>query len=157
MLPCEVVRLALISAGSVGTLPVRGGLFFLLAGSPGVAGYWQSAPRLAGATNGGRAAPPGGGWLGAAPGRRTSVVSADALVSGPFVVRMTVATTAPMTRSTPDGGTDDGEETTPALLGGAAFQLPLEFALGRRSPLFVGRHRVVLLVFVIGNECASNG
>ena len=52
MSPWLVVTLALTTAGSVGTLPVRGGLTGLLAGSV-VAGYWQSAPTLAGGLNGG--------------------------------------------------------------------------------------------------------
>jgi hypothetical protein len=43
--------LTLICAGSVGTFPVRGGLFGLLAAC--AAGYWQSAPRSAGALNAG--------------------------------------------------------------------------------------------------------
>ena len=45
---------ALISAGSVGTRPVRGGLTGLLAGSV-VDGYWQLAPTLGGGSNGGSA------------------------------------------------------------------------------------------------------
>ena len=51
MLPWLVDMLALTCAGSVGTLPVRGGLFGLLAGW--AAGYWQLAPRSAGALNAG--------------------------------------------------------------------------------------------------------
>ena len=47
MLPRLVVMLARTIAGSVGTLPVRGGLTGLLAGSV-VAGYWQLDPTLAG-------------------------------------------------------------------------------------------------------------
>src|SRR5271157_2588721 len=47
--------LALTWAGSVGTLPVRGGLTGLAAGS-GDAGYWQLAPRLADGLNGGNGA-----------------------------------------------------------------------------------------------------
>ena len=77
-------------------------------------------------------------------------------MSESLLVKITVATTAPMTSDHAHRGTDDGEEASPALLGGAALELPLQFALGRFPPLFVGRHREVLLVFVIGNECASN-
>ena len=51
MLPWLVDMLTLTCAGSVGTLPVRGGLFGLLAGC--AAGYWQLAPRSAGALNAG--------------------------------------------------------------------------------------------------------
>ena len=52
MLPWLVTMLALTWAGSVGTLPVRGGLTCLAAGS-GDAGYWQLAPRSADGLNGG--------------------------------------------------------------------------------------------------------
>ena len=49
MLPWLVAMLTLTWAGSVGTLPVRGGgVAGLLAGSA-AAGYWQFAPRSAGA------------------------------------------------------------------------------------------------------------
>ena len=61
MLPRLVVMLALTSAGSVGTRPVRGGLAGLLAGSV-VAGYWQLDPSVAGGLNCGSG--PGVGRLG---------------------------------------------------------------------------------------------
>src|SRR4029077_15434864 len=51
ILPWFVAMVALTWAGWVGTFPVRGGLFVLLAVSAD--GYWQFAPRLAGATNAG--------------------------------------------------------------------------------------------------------
>ena len=55
-LPWLVAMLALTVAGSVGTLPVRGGLTGLAAGSCGVAWYWQLAPTLADGWNGGNGA-----------------------------------------------------------------------------------------------------
>src|SRR6478736_5878407 len=90
--------LALTCAGSVGTLPVRGGLTSLLAGS--AAGYWQSAPRSAGAANGGSGAIPGG--VSVADDVAGVVVDADALVlSESRLVTITVATTATTTRTAP--------------------------------------------------------
>ena len=47
-----VARLALICAGSVGILPVRGGLAGLAAGA-GDGGYWQLAPRSGDGLNAG--------------------------------------------------------------------------------------------------------
>jgi hypothetical protein len=52
MSPWLVAMLALISAGSVDTLPDRGALTGLLAG-PVEGGYWQLAPRSAGGANDG--------------------------------------------------------------------------------------------------------
>ena len=89
MLPWLVLMLALTCGGSVGTLPVRGGLTFLLAAS--AAGYWQFAPRSAGAANGGELSVRGGG--GAEVGGVG--VSAEAvLLFEPLLVTTTVATTA---------------------------------------------------------------
>src|SRR5262249_22133104 len=45
--------LMLTLAGSVGTFPVFGRFAFFAAGSFGVAGYWQFAPRSAGGLNAG--------------------------------------------------------------------------------------------------------
>jgi len=86
--------LALICAGSVGTLPVRGGLFGLLAFSVD-AGYWQLAPRLAGAANGG-SWPDAAGVAGSA--EVGVVVAVDAvLLPESRLVTTTVATMAPIT------------------------------------------------------------
>src|SRR3979490_1229039 len=100
MLPWLVDLLTLTRAGSVGTLPVRGGLTGLLALSAD-AGYWQLAPRLAGAAN-------GGSWPGAdaAPAAVAAVVgvvvAADAVwVAESRLVMTTVATTAPITTIAP--------------------------------------------------------
>ena len=88
--------LALICAGSVGTLPVRGGLFGLLAFSAG--GYWQLAPRLAGAAKAGSCPGADGAALVAVVG---VVVAADAvLLSESRLVMTTVATIAPITTIT---------------------------------------------------------
>jgi hypothetical protein len=92
MLPWLVDMLALTCAGSVGTFPVRGGLIGLLALS-GEAGYWQLAPRLAGAAN-------GGSWPGVAgaAGAVDDVVAAVAgLLRESRFVMITVATTAAIT------------------------------------------------------------
>jgi hypothetical protein len=40
-----------------------------------------------------------------------------------------------------DRSSDDGQRPATTGLLSAAFQLPFEFALGRRTSLFVGRHR----------------
>jgi hypothetical protein len=40
-----------------------------------------------------------------------------------------------------DRPSDDGQSPTATSLLGAAFKLPLQFALGIRTSLFVGRHR----------------
>ena len=60
MLPWLVAMLALTWAGSVGILPVRGGLTGLAAVSCD-AGYWQLAPTLADGLNGGNGAAGGVG------------------------------------------------------------------------------------------------
>ena len=87
--------LALTCAGSVGTLPVRGGLFGLLAFSPVDAGYWQLAPRLAGAAKAGSCPGADGAALVAEVG---VVVAADAvLLPESRLVTTTVATMAPIT------------------------------------------------------------
>src|SRR4029077_3774099 len=93
MLPWLVDMLALTCAGSVGTLPVRGGLIGLLALSAD-AGYRQLAPRLAGAAKAGSCPGADGAALGADVG---VVVAADAVSLPDFLfVTTTVATTAPM-------------------------------------------------------------
>ena len=94
--------LALTWAGSVGTSPVRGGLFALLASC--AAGYWQFCPSPSGAVNCGRAATwPGSGASNGSCSGACPVVSA-ASVDDPEVgeselpvVRTMVATTAPIT------------------------------------------------------------
>ncbi len=94
MLPWLVDMLALTCAGSVGTLPVRGGLTGLLAFS-GDAGYWQLPPRLAGAAEAG-SCPGAAGLSGNA--EVGVVVAADAvLVPESLLVTTTVATMAPIT------------------------------------------------------------
>ena len=72
-LPWLVSMLALTVAGSVGTLPARGGSTGLLAGSGDLA-YWQLLPRPAGAANGGSA--PGLPGSGASSGEAASEVDA---------------------------------------------------------------------------------
>src|SRR6516164_3809395 len=64
--------LALTCAGSVGILPVRGGLTCLAAASDD-AGYWQLAPRSADGLNGGN------GGTGPVCGVAGAVVSAELL------------------------------------------------------------------------------
>ena len=77
--------LALTCGGSVGTLPVCGGLTFLLAAS--AAGYWQFAPRSAGAANAGSFPFAAGGAEVGGVG-----VSAEAvLLFDPLLVTITVA------------------------------------------------------------------
>ena len=96
MLPWFVDMLALTCAGSVGTLPVRGGLIGLLALSAD-AGYWQLAPRLAGAAKAGSCPGADGAALGAEDG---VVVAADAAsLFESCLVRKKVATAA-ITRTT---------------------------------------------------------
>ena len=143
MLPWLVAMLALTWAGSVGTLPVRGGLTGLVAG-PGDAGYWQLAPTVADGLNGGNG---GAGGVGAAgvldSGELLAVVLLDAvavLLLCSLLVMTTVTTTAATTRHRRDDATDDDQDPARSGLLGAAFQLPLEFALGCRTSLFVGRH-----------------
>src|ERR1700731_4188022 len=70
--------LALTWAGSVGTLPVRGGLTGLAAWSDD-AGYWQLAPRLADGLNAGK-----GGTAGVGPGG--VVLSGELLAAAVLVV-----------------------------------------------------------------------
>ena len=94
ILPWLVAMLALICAGSVGTLPVRGGLFGLLAFSAG--GYWQLAPRLAGAAKAGSCPGADGAALVAVVG----VVVDAVLLSESRLVMTTVATIAPITTIT---------------------------------------------------------
>ena len=108
--PKLVEMVALICAGSVDTLPDRGGLTGLVTGS-GADGYWQLAPRSAGGANAGN-----GGTVGAAEagdpgfdpgllGTLARVGVPDAvLVAGPWlwVTRvMTKATTAASARTDP--------------------------------------------------------
>jgi hypothetical protein len=90
-----VDMLALICAGSVGTLPVRGGLFGLLAVSPVDGGYWQLAPKLAGAAKAGSCPGADGAALVAEVG---VVVAADAVwLPESRLVTTKVATMAPIT------------------------------------------------------------
>ncbi len=75
-------------------MPARGGLFGLLALS-GDGGYWQLAPRLAGAANAGSCPGADGAAL---VGVADVVVAAEAvLVSESRLVMTTVATMAPIT------------------------------------------------------------
>src|SRR5581483_1725485 len=94
--PWLVIMLTLTFAGSVGTFPLRGGSTFLAAGS-GLAGYWQLAPRSAGALNAGNtpACPGGGGVVGAAE----VDVDADAVLVDPLSQK-TFHTTSPATTMT---------------------------------------------------------
>src|SRR3954454_21646719 len=90
--------LTLTCAGSVGTLPVRGGLTGLLAFS--AAGYWQWAPGSAGAANGG--SPPGAPGAGGAPAAGVLPVGVEVEVDAVVLpesrlVMTTVATTPPIT------------------------------------------------------------
>ena len=100
MLPWLVAMLALTWAGSVGTLPVRGRVV-RLARRLRRAGYWQFAPRSAGAANAGS----GPGWPGRSAGAAEwsgVVVAADAVwLSESLLVMTTVATTAPTTTIAP--------------------------------------------------------
>src|SRR5688572_1671113 len=92
--------LALTSAGSVGTLPVRGGSTCLLAAS--AAGYWQSAPRSAGAAKAGSGGVSPVSGVTGADDVAGAVVDADADVSlESRLVMITVATTAATTRIAP--------------------------------------------------------
>src|ERR1700727_2286087 len=93
-----VTMLALTWAGSVGTLPVRGGLTGLDAGCAD-AGYWQLAPRSADALNGGN-----GGTGAGCPGVVVSgelllvvVVVAAVVLLCSCLVLITVITTAAIT------------------------------------------------------------
>jgi len=98
MLPWFVVMLALTCGGSVGTLPVRGGLFCLLAFSPVDGGYWQLAPRPAGAAKAGSCPDADGAELVAEAG--VVDVAADAVwLPESRLVMTTVATMAPITMS----------------------------------------------------------
>ncbi len=94
--PWFVSMLALTCAGSVGTLPVRGGLTSLLALS-GVAAYWQSSPRPAGAANAGSLPGPVGAGLDVVG---VSVEAVFSLSLSPLV-RTTAATTAATTMIAP--------------------------------------------------------
>ena len=94
MFPWLVAMLALTCAGSVGTLPVRGALFGLLAFSCD-AGYWQLPPRLAGAANAGSCPGPAGAAL---VSEGVVVVAADAVwLPESLLVTTMVATIAPIT------------------------------------------------------------
>ena len=57
-----------------------------------------------------------------------------------------------------DRTSDDGQGPTTTSLLGAAFQLPLQFALGIRTSLFVGRHRRYpsMIAGLVRDECASS-
>ena len=68
---------------------------------------------------------------------------------------MTIAA-ATTTNAATDPPTMASDPATTGLLG-AAFQLPFEFALGRRTSLFVGRHRrcPFMVVGWVSKECAS--
>jgi hypothetical protein len=84
----------------VGTFPVRGGLLGLLAGC--AAGYWQLAPRSAGAANGGSWPLAGcAGCVGAADVLGAVLVAAAVLLSESRLVITTVATTAATTTMAP--------------------------------------------------------
>ena len=52
-----------------------------------------------------------------------------------------MTTIAATTTAAATDTSDDGQGPTTTSLLGAAFQLPLQFALGIRTSLFVGRHR----------------
>ena len=135
--------LALTVAGSVGTLPVRGGLTGLAAGSCGVAGYWQLAPRLADGLNGGIGGAGGTGPVGDAelPAELAgALVDAAVLFLWLLLVLITVITTAATTAIAATAATDDDQDPADSGLLGAALDLSFEFALGCRTSLFVGRH-----------------
>src|SRR6478609_6754965 len=148
--------LTLISASSIGFAPVRGGLTFLLASA--AAGYWQSWPRPAGATNAGSL--PSAAGCGA-PGSTLVVVEAEAVVAESLLVMMTVAATAPTTTSTPV--TDAMMVIRRCLLARcsrrSSWRSSLRLAAARRCSL-VGTAAVLLgsaqrrLRVHIGTECA---
>src|SRR5215218_8423476 len=135
--------LALTCAGSVGTLPDRGGLTGLLAFSWD-AGYWQLSPRPAGAVK--------GGSLPSAAG--SALAALDVLVAAVFwlsessLVSTTVATIAATTTITPT--TDPTIMRMRRLRSLAArrssCRSSLRFAVARRCSL-VGT-AVVLLVLI---------
>src|SRR6476659_256137 len=86
-----------VGVRAVGTLPVWGGLFCLLAFSPVDGGYWQLAPRPAGAAKAGSCPDADGAELVA----EVAVdVAADAVwLPESRLVTTTVATMAPITTS----------------------------------------------------------
>src|ERR1700686_5834212 len=90
--------LMLTWAGSVGTFPAFGGLFFFAAGSLGVGVYWQLASRPAGGLNGGSTPACGAAVLGVGA---TELVVLDAVGVGwePFL-KNTVHTARPATTIT---------------------------------------------------------
>jgi energy-coupling factor transporter transmembrane protein EcfT len=98
MLPWLVAILALTWAGSVGILPVRGGLTGLAAGS-GDAGYWQLAPRSADGLNGGNGGtgPVCGAAVVVAAEPLAGVVVAAVLLLWPVLLLITAITTAATT------------------------------------------------------------
>src|SRR6516165_8118774 len=90
--------LALTWAGSVGILPVRGGLTGLAAGSDD-AGYWQLAPRLADGLNDGNGGtggvgPPGAEVSGELLAAGEVVVAAVLLLCSCLVLTMAITTAA---------------------------------------------------------------
>src|SRR3984957_7155280 len=90
--------LMLTWAGSVGTFPAFGGLFFLAAGSLGVGWYWQLAPRPAGGLNGGSPPACGAAVLGVGA---TELVVPDAVgVGWELFLKNTVHTARPATTIT---------------------------------------------------------
>src|SRR3954447_4310363 len=91
--------LTLTWAGSVGTFPARGGLFGLLAAS--AAGYWQLAPRSAGALKAGSwPAPVGAGSVGEAESLGGVVAAVAVLFESSLVKRKTATPTTAATIAT---------------------------------------------------------
>src|ERR1700742_3255478 len=105
-LPWLVDMLALIVAGSVGILPVRGGLTGLVAGSFD-AGYWQSAPRFADGLKAGS---------GAAFGD-SGVLAPEVLLAAVVVaVEALFFSSLRLTTSTTTAATTAAEATTPPAI-----------------------------------------
>jgi hypothetical protein len=141
--------LTLTSAGSVGTLPARGGLFGLLAFSA-VGWYWQFSPRPAGAANCGNA--PGAGG----PALVVGVLAAAALssLSEPRVVTTTVTMAAISTIApTAEPMIIKRRRLRSFSARRSSCRSSFRFAVARRCSL-VGTAGVLLECGSVGNECA---
>ena len=103
--------LALTSGGSVGTLPVCGGLTLRLGSDPSD-GYWQLAPRLADALNGGSLPSAGGASVG--PASVVSVAAGSVVVESADAVALPESLLWSITR-----------KTTTAMAATAATALPM--------------------------------
>src|SRR4051812_37869440 len=137
--------LALTCAGSVGTLPVRGGLTGLLAVSAD-AGYWQFSPNPAGAEKAGSC--PGADGAAALVGEVGVVVAADAVwLPESRLVTTTVATTAPITTiaATADPAIMKMRRWRSFAARRSSCRSSLRFAVARRCSL-VGTAAVLLMI-----------